>query len=927
MTDVRVLGPLVLGHPDAPCTIAAGKQRVLLVALALHAGAPVTTDVLIDAIWSEHPPASAAKLVQIYVSQLRKQLPPDLRLETHPGSYSLALSPERVDALRFRQLVASAHRVRKAGDAHLAARLLTEALELWRGDALVDVPSAVLFDNESAVLSSLRIDSIEQLYSVRLDCGEAEQLTSELQTLSLLHPLREGLHASLSLALYRSGRQAEALGVYDALRVRLLAELAVDPGPELRDLHLRMLRQDPRLDVLGAIDALPAPLTRTVGRDSELLQLESLLADPSHRLVTLTGPGGGGKTRLSLVAAAKVRDRFPGGVAQVRLESVRDPSLVLATIAGALGLRDSGDGPLEALAAQLSTHPRLLIVLDNLEQVASVGPTLVTLLERLPGLTLLTTSRVLLGVTGEHAFPVHPLELPVAGTPPHRAESERSPAIILFCERARAAFPLFVFDDDNAASVIELCRRLDGLPLALELAAAQARTMSPAALLARWTVRLEPPGPDQDDRPARHRSLRSALDGSFALLTLAGRDLFARLSVFAGSFDLDAAERVCDGTSFTLAELVDHSLVHVAGGRDRRFRMLETVREYAAEQLTDDDVRRRHAAYFVALAEEARGELGGTQQAARLAQLDSEQDNFRSAFATLQQAGDVNGELRLAVALARYSYVRGHLAESRSRLSAALSRAETLPPQLRADALRKVSANAVLRGAYTEALELGEQAVLLYDEAADPLGRARALSNVGAAAHASGDLGRAKSALEEAITLARELGADRVVALALNNRGDLCLTLGDYAGAATWFEESHALLEHVGDELNIARSLLNRALSALGIGLTGPAAELVRRSLTLSVRLEDTEDIAWGLLATAAVLARTDQPATAALLLGAAEARLLEIEAEFKPYERKLHDATSASLHNALGEVGLYEARARGTQMSVSEAVATATAS
>ena len=925
MTDVRMLGPLEVGPRAAPQTVAAGKQRAVLVALALNAGTPVSTALLSEVVWGEDLPASAAKLLQVYVSQLRKLLPPSVPLSTRPPGYCLEISPARVDALLFADLVEAARRARGEGDVDEATDLLMHARDLWRGEALVDVPPALLFDKEAERLAALRLDALEELLALRLERGEAMHVLADLEDLTRSHPFREGLHASLVLALYRSGRQGEALAAYDALRSRLVEDLAVEPGAALRELHLRILRHDPTLDVAGAIDALPVPLTRTVGRETELSALEALLADPSRRLVTLTGTGGSGKTRLSLVAADRVRGRFPGGIAQVPLEAVRDAALAMTAIAAALGVRETGEDPITVMAATLSHRRRVLLVLDNLEQVVAVGPALGVLLARLPSLTLLVTSRVLLGVAGEQAFPVLPLELPAAGYP-SLAEVQRSAAVALYCERARAALPSFVLDADNAAPVAELCRRLDGLPLAVELAAAQSRTMSPAELLTRWTTRLDAPGASAPDRPVRHRSLRSALNGSWELLSTPGRELLPAVSVFVGSFDLVAAETVCGATPQVIGELVDHSLLQVRNGPGHRFVMLETVREFAAERGTDSSLRVRHAAYFLSLAEEARTELAGTAQAFRLTQLDSEQDNLRAAFATFKEVGDVDAELRLAVALARYWYVRGHLSESRSRLSDALSRAATLAPQLRGDALRKVSANAVLRGDYDEALAFAEQAIALYDEAGDRLGRARSLSNIGAACHASGDWTRAAISLDEALLIARELGAERVVALALNNRGDLCLTLGEHTRASALFEESHALLVTLGDDLNIARSLLNRALSALGRDLLDDAAALVARSLELSVRLNDTEDIAWGLLARSAVLARTDQAELAAVLLGAAEARLTEIEAVLKPYERTLYNATSALLDGALGDVGLYDARARGSRLSVQEAVASALA-
>ncbi len=898
--EVRLLGPLEAGPESAPVRIAAAKPRTLLAVLALEPGRAVSLDALTDALWPDGPPPSAGKLLQTYISQLRRA---GLPLVTRTPGYLLDAAPEQVDAVRFAQLVEAGQQA----PPERAAKLLADAVALWRGEPLCDVGPAPVLDAAIARLSELRLRALEGLFAARLELGEASQLIPALQDLAGQHPLREALQEALVLALYQTGRQADALAAYERTRTLLRDELGLDPGPALRRLHERLLRQEPGLSPQRPrLSYLPTPLTPTVGRADAVAELVDLLADPARRLLTLTGPGGSGKTRLATVVAQQLEHRYRDGAALVALEAVRDPALVLSAVAAALGVRESGEGASAALVREL-TGRQLLVVLDNLEQAVAAGPELAELLAALPDLTLLVTSRVLLAVRGEHAYPVAPLAA--------------DPAVELFCDRARAALGAFAPDPADLATLTELCARLDRLPLAIELAAAQSRTRTPGQLLDRLQSRLEAPGPGQRDRPDRHRSLRSALEGSYELLSPPARRLFAALSVCAGGFDLPAVEAVGGAAAESLAELVDHSLVQVS--TDHRFAMLETIRELAAEKLADPLVAGRHSAYFLALAEEAGADLDGPRQAERLAQLDRERDNLHAAFGALRRAGDAAGELRLAVALARFWYIRGHLRESRQRLSEALEGAGSLPAQLQADALRKVSATAYSLGDYAEALTLAEKALALHDEMGDALGRARSLSNIGAMAHASGDHARAAASLDEAIELATELGAERVLALALNNRGDLGLTLGNYDEACRLFEASRVLLEAQGDRTSVARSLLNLALSALGRSAYDEAAELLPRSLALCVELGDAEDIAWCLLARAALGSQRGEGESAAVLLGAAETVLREIDA-VQPYERSLHQATVQALNEALGEPAFERSRALGAGLALPDAVALA---
>ena len=545
----------------------------------------------------------------------------------------------------------------------------------------------------------------------------------------------------------------------------------------------------------------PNPL---VGRERELEALRGLLSRRDVRLLVLTGAGGSGKTRLALEAAREAAPSFANGATLVELASVRDPELVLPTIARTLEIADSsGRTALETVSSALRER-ELLLVLDNAEHVRAATPALVDLLARAPRLRLLVTSRTVLHVSGEHVFPVAPLE--------------ESAALELFEQRARSLQPAFRLSANDRADVGEICARVDRLPLAIELAAARVRILTPAALLDRLEQRLSFLTGGPHDLPARQQTLRETLDWSYDLLAPDERSFLAGLSIFVGGFTIAAAAAVClagdEDRALDLVEaLADASLVAAEehGGR-MRYRLLETVREYAADRLDElgpDETAQRHAEWAIALAEAAAPELSGEQQANWFTTLEAEHDNFRGALAFLTASGDRELRLRLTVALSRFWYVRGYLAEGRRRLEDALAETEDQPPMLLRRALTAAAALALLQGDYGAATSFSERALVEARRGGEPDFVANALSNLGAIVLAAGDYERAAVVLDEAVTLARGVGDERIAALAINNLGDLALTTGDYERAGPLFEESRALLQARGDTANIARSLFN----------------------------------------------------------------------------------------------------------------------
>jgi DNA-binding SARP family transcriptional activator/predicted ATPase len=564
--DIRLLGPLQLRDGielDGP------KQRVLLSVLALQAGTTVSADELAEAIWPGALPRDATPALQQQVSRLRRRLGDLAAIRNRQGGYVLELAPEAVDAHRFEQQVRAARRALDRGQFSDAAAILRGALDLWRGDALADTRFDGVARHAATRLEELRLQAHEDLLAARLEAGEGLDLVSELRDLVAVHPLRERLRSHLMLALYRAGRQAEALDVMRAGTRLLLDELGLEPGPELRAMERMILRQDDGLQAAARqlpAQAVPAAPNATVGRDAELLATVRLLRDPAVRLVTLTGPGGAGKSRLAACAVRVARECFPGGIEHLDLELVDSRAGVIA------GLTGDGDAP-------------RLLVLDGAERFAAHAGELARLLADAPALTVLATSRAALRLTSEHVVGVGPLG------PAAAAE--------LFAQRARASCPGWTAD---AAAVAQVCDLVDRLPLGIELAAARTPVLSVRDLV----LRLEDPlgtlvdGPC--DLPTRHRSLRETLAGTWALLDARERLLLGRLSVFDEDVTLEAAEAICnaDGALGDRVEPVIASLLAKGGlvrtqdaGRPR-FGMLTTLRAYAIEQAADgaDDLVR-----------------------------------------------------------------------------------------------------------------------------------------------------------------------------------------------------------------------------------------------------------------------------------------------------------------------------------------------
>jgi len=679
---------------------------------------------------------------------------------------------------------------------------------------------------------------------------------------------------------------------------------------------------------------LPSARTSFLGREEEVAVLADLLLRPGVRLVTLTGAPGIGKTRLALETARMVADGFRDGAAFVDLSTVLDAALVTPAIAQRLGIRDiPGQDLLDTLRTAL-TDQHLLLVLDNFEQVIAASHDVAGLLDACARLTVLVTSRAPLHVAGEHEFPVPPIALPPDRTRQRPDDLMDVPAVALFIERARAVRPDFTLTQGNAAAVADLCLRLDGLPLAIELAAARVKLLTPSVILQRLLSNLDLLARKAPDVPPRHQTLREAIRWSHDLLGPAAQEMFRRLAVFHGGGTLDAVETVAGGDAGTernvldpLASLVDNSLLlhDPQPDGESRFRMLDTIREFAGEQLEvsgeREDLRSRHAQYYGALAETAEPALTGPDQAMWLERLEREQDNFRAILAYAAESGRSEAGLALAATLGRFWERHGYSAEALSWLSQFVDRAAGAPPVLRAKALNVAGNLARSRGEYGAAIERYEQALALRREAQDPRGIAIALNNLGVAAKDQGDYPRAREFLEESLAIKREQGEQRGIAVTLNNLGLTAKAQGDFTMAARYFDESFDLFRDLEDSWGQALIVNNIATLAFATGDFERALALHKTSLAGRRAMKEKWGVAECLEGLARVAEATGAPMAGAQLLGAADRMRQLYGFPLPPDERPQLDRQIAALRAALGEDAFRTAWDAGQSWTLDEAL------
>ena len=909
-----MLGPLELFDGERPLALGGGRQRTLLLALLLHANEVVSTDLLIEALWGDRPPASAAKLVQGFVSRLRRVLG-EGRLETRAPGYLLRVKAGELDVDRFEALLVEA----RAVPPDQAAELLHDALSLWRGPPLPELRYADIAQPELARLEALRHVALEQRFEAELALGHDRELLPELERVVAAEPLRERLRGQLMLALYRSGRQADALSVYADGRRTLVDELGIEPGAALKELERQILAHDAALELeppktvaepvppplLASVDRLPGnlptPSTPFLGRTRELGEVVELLSRRDVRLLTLTGPGGSGKTRLAAQAAADLAGRYSHGVWWVPLAALRDAELVLGAAAQSLGVR--GD-----LTAQIAERS-LLLVFDNFEQVVDAAADVAGLLTACPLLDLLVTSREPLHVTGERQYPVLPL-LP-----------EESMAF--FLARARAVEPGLEADKTAAA---EICRRLDDLPLALELAAARVKALSLAQIGERLERRLPLLTDGARDLPRRQQTLQATMEWSYELLGEGERRLFARLSVFAGGCDLEGAQAVTEADLDTLQSLVEKNLLRYGG---ERYSMLETIREFARDRLEQsgeaEELDRRHAELFFALAEKAEPRMSAVDKE-WLDRIEAEHDNLRAALDWLEARGETQRVLCLAGALSRFWYIRGHGAEGRRRIESALA-ADDGASAARAAALNHAAIFAI-EGADVVAVKArAEEGLELHRRLEDAWGVAHSGFLLAHAVTDAGDTVVGRELFAESLRQFRNLGDEHYALLARFNLAMLTQDLGDREQARALHEENLRDAGEQADERITAMSLDQLAQYMFDEGLAEDALSMLKQSLRVRQDLGDHPMIAENLGRLAHLLANTGQAAPAARLFSSSESLREQIGSKSTPTIAKRNDETLAMIRGQIGDEGLADAWDQGRTLTLDEAVAFALAS
>jgi predicted ATPase/DNA-binding SARP family transcriptional activator len=943
--EFRILGPLEVWEAGRSIPLGGAKQRALLAILLTRVNQVVGTDRLVDLIWPEEPPDTANHSLQVYVSQLRKVLEPERKVGTpytvlisQPPGYLIRVEAEDLDLGRFQRLVDEGRQSISESAPDMASTKFREALGLWRGPALADFASHPFAVSEIARLTEMRLRALEDRIDADLALGRHTDLAGELEALVAEHPLRERLRGQLMLALYRSGRQADASDVYQQTRELLADQLGMEPGGDLQQLLKRILNQDPALDVKAPMVAarrearLPRFQNAFVGRGREIEQLAHRLAGSS--MVTLTGPGGMGKTRLAVELSVKLAERYGDGVVFVDLAPLTDESLVPRTVAWALGLRDDGvRDPMDAIVAHLDERS-VLLLLDNCEHVLSTAATVATeMLSQCRSLTILATSREALGVQGETIWEVPPLPNRTDGSAIVGVDPDDGDAVELFRLRAEASAPKsFVWDDAAIVDVTRICHRLDGSPLAIELAAARLRVMPLSDLLAALDTRFALLTARTRTATTRHDSLEATVDWSYQLLSASEQLLFQRLAVFAGGFTPDAAEEVCADEQLprtdvmpTVFSLVEKSLIRLGTGvgGGARYGMLETIREYSRNKLRASssavDTRKRHATYFSAIASYTEASVRTARQVVWLARLEEELDNFRTA---IEWALGTEPQLALEIATRLDEFwTRRHIGEGTTWVTRAME-AAVPTGDLRARATELAGMLAWLIGDRKVARARLGEAVEQWAALGDVPRTGRATDRLGAADFASGASELGLKQMNRAVELLRPTGDQWQLASALNNLGFSLALIGDSLTAKPLLDEALRLARESDDPHSVASILDSIAEVEMSLGRLNDARALWQECFAITVRVDDKRQTAYVLERGARLALLEGDPEMCIRLASASEAARNSIGEVAPPDWRDIVTTTVEAARRQLTDLAAETAWSEGKTMKVEEVMA-----
>lgn len=900
------LGPLRAWSGDRAVDLGPAKQRAVLATLLAGAPDPVTVERLSDEVWPEGGTRDPLRSLQVYVSSLRHELgDAATALVTVGRAYRLDVPSGAFDVDEFLTLSQATEHLHRAGQHEGAVEAAASALALWSGDAWQDMRHLRGIEPLAHRLESGRIDVRATRVASLLALGRHRELVPELEELVRLHPLREDLRGHLMLALHRSGRRAEALAAYAGARDLLVAETGLEPGAELRELQLAVLRDDPRL---GMEDAelrhrrhFPAPASPIIGRRSDIDEVVDTLRGPA-RLVTLTGTGGIGKTRVALEIARELTPDFPDGVWFVPLGELVDAQLVSQSVAEALDVEPAGPDFVRPLISHVTSR-RMLLVLDNFEQVDDAAPLVSELVAAAPDLCVLVTSRTPMRVYGErlHELASLPLE----------------DAVALFAARARDTDRRF--DGSRDQPLRDICAALDGLPLAIELVASRVAEFGLAELAARMSQRLDLASAGPRDRTARQQTLRAAIAWSVDLLSADEAGHFARLGVFLGGWTEEAALSVTDVTREHLSRLVRCSLVLREEGR---YRMLETVRDFALELLGADgqDLRARHAAYHLALAEQTRAGMKGVEAANLVRRLLAERANLRAALEHLDAEDAPDRLLSMAASLAIFWFRTSPASEDISWVAHALAKAPNADPHLRARAWFGFGICRSEQGRTDEALEAFATALELFSACRDEVWMARTLNSLGGSTRDQGRAAEAVPLMDENIAIRRRLDdPDLPLGIALTNRALAAMDLRDWSRARSCLLEARSLGGDDPLEAALADSVLaDLALEENDVAL---ARELLAASVPVLREHDQTYRLIECLDTCAALAVHEARLRDAAVLIAAADRALQEDGSELVPAdaawrERRIGHALGAQAASTREAVA-----AEGADLELEEAL------